>query len=112
MRVSERAVSGIVLQIMVDLAPASESLVDRAALDRRWSDVGLRQTDLELALRLLEDAAALERACPDTFSPEYRLTDAGRRQARRLSMPLWLGLTAHARLRRKAARRLNRRKTH
>jgi len=112
MRVSERAVSGIVLQIMVDLAPASESLVDRAALDRRWSDVGLRQTDLELALRLLEDAAALERACPDTFSPEYRLTHAGRRQARRLSMPLWLGLTAHARLRRKAARRLNRRKTH
>jgi len=109
MRVAEADVAAIILTLLDEMSLCAGGHVMPETLQRAWPGVGLRESDLEVALDklLADDSLVVEQI--DEHQSCYTLSEIGHKRMLQLNSPMTFGLAGYQRLRRNAERRVRER---
>jgi len=101
--------AAITLTLLDELKLYKEGKVSTDVVRKKWSEVGLREDDLELGLeQLLSQQALVEKSVGEEKC--YALTSVGYNNMVKLNSPFSFGMASYQRLRRNSMQRLEDRK--
>lgn len=109
MKVNGADAAAITLTLLDELKLYKEGKVSTDVVRKKWSEVGLREDDLELGLeQLLSQQALVEKSVGEEKC--YALTSVGYNNMVKLNSPFSFGMASYQRLRRNSMQRLEDRK--